>query len=66
MVIDVSDTKVSESVRRISDDFHRNPPEWAKDGGIDGYWGDVVDWARMCHTGDDDEQDDGRSERSDL
>lgn len=69
MVNDVSNKKADNPQVEDVDwarEFYRNPPEWAKDGGPDGYWSDVVDWARMCHSDEDDEDDGGRSERSDL
>lgn len=51
-----ADKAMSEDAKRVLE-FYRNPPEWARDGGLDGYWSDVVDWARMCHSDEDDEDD---------
>ena len=32
--------------------FYNNLPEWAKNGGLDGYWCDEVEWASTCHISD--------------
>ena len=36
---------------------YNNLPEGAKNGGLDGYWCDEVDWASTCHISDDEDEE---------
>ena len=39
------------------DEFYKNPPEWARNGGPDGYWRDMTDWSSTCHIVDEEESE---------
>ncbi len=39
------------------DEFYKNPPEWARNGGPDGYWSDMTDWSSTCHIVDEEESE---------
>ena len=57
MANDVSSKKVSQEQLDEVSDFYKNPPAWAKDGGLEGSWTEVSDWAKACHTTSDEEDE---------
>ena len=57
MANDVSSKKVTQEQLDSANEFYKNPPAWAKDGGLEGSWTEVSDWAKVCHTTEDDDEE---------